>query len=390
MTDGGAVRLPQIRQRLLERQDPLWKEALRIHYNAIVMDGHIDTPTLMLENDYDLSARHREGDSHVDLPRMYDGGLDAPFFSIYVPPKAGHGEDATRYARRMIAEAKRQIAAHPDSAALATTADEVRRITRSGRKAILMGLEGGEALAGSPGVLAELRREGIRYVTLTHIHTTSWADASQDAPRWDGLNDQGRQLVREMNRLGVLVDLSHTSDATFYDALEVTRAPVILSHSSMRALSPNERNADDQMLRAIAKNGGVVMINFFEAMVNQKMNRADIDEVHRRIPGLNRYNLWDVFYEVKRERGYPNATVDDVIDHIDHAVKVAGVDHVGLGSDFDGVFLLPTDLKDVTRLPWLTYGLLKRGYSEQDIYKILGGNTLRVLDAADRVARTMR
>ncbi|MFB3133824.1 MAG: dipeptidase [Rhodothermales bacterium] len=390
MVDSGAVAMPEPRRRFLLEQDSLWAEALRIHYNALVVDGHIDTPLLMLDEGYRFGTRHRSYESHVDLPRMFDGGLDAAFFSIYVAPPYGEGERATERARMMMAEVKRQVAAHADSVALATSAAAVRRLTKAGKKAVLMGLEGGHALAASPDVLRALYDEGIRYVTLTHINTNAWADASQALPRWNGLNDLGRRLVQEMNRLGMLVDLAHVSDATFYDALAVSQAPVLVSHSSMRALTPSVRNLDDAMLRALAQNGGVVMINFFDAMVNPHLDASVMAEVYRRLPEAQRYNLWNVVYAVKRERGLPGATLDDVLDHLDHAVSVAGIDHVGLGSDFDGVFDLPAGLEDVTRLPHVTYGLLRRGYSEEAIYKILGGNVLRVLEEAERVAATLR
>ena len=296
MVDSGAVAMPEPRRRFLLGQDSLWAEALRIHYNALVVDGHIDTPLLMLDEGYRFGTRHRSYESHVDLPRMFDGGLDAAFFSIYVAPPYGEGERATERARMMMAEVKRQVAAHADSVALATSAADVRRLTKAGKKAVLMGLEGGHALAASPDVLRALYDEGIRYVTLTHINTNAWADASQALPRWNGLNDLGRRLVQEMNRLGMLVDLAHVSDSTFYDALDASQAPVLVSHSSMRALTPSVRNLDDAMLRALAENGGVVMINFFDAMVNPHLDASVMAEVYRRLPEAQRYNLWNVVY----------------------------------------------------------------------------------------------
>ncbi len=384
MTDGGAIRLPAVRQRLLAREDSLWSEALRIHYNAIVIDGHIDTPSLMLDEGYDFGARHRSAEAHVDLPRMIEGGLDAAFFSLYISPQHPEGPAATARARRLI-EAVR--AALGDSLVLATTADEVRAAARSGKKAALMGLEGGHGLAASPAVLAELYAAGVRYVTLTHIYPNAWADASQAPPRWNGLNALGERMVREMNRLGMMVDLAHVSDATFYDALRVSRAPVIVSHSSARALTDGVRNVDDAMLRRLAQNGGVLMINYFDPMVNPRLTPEVMKEVYARLPGGDYHNLWDVVYQVRRERGIPGASLSDVVDHIDHAVQVAGIDHVGLGSDFDGVFDLPAGLQDATRLPWITYELLKRGYTEPQLYKILGGNVLRVMDEAAEIAR---
>lgn len=389
MVDSGAVAMQGAWRQMLVQRDSLWAEALRIHYNAIVLDGHIDTPLLMLDDGYQFTQRHAAHQSHVDLPRMFEGGLDAAFFSIYVAPYFGESERATSRARAMMAELKKQIATRPDSVQIATSAADVRRLTRAGKKAILMGLEGGHALASSPEVLRDLYGEGIRYVTLTHINTNAWADASQAPARWNGLNELGRTLIAEMNRLGVLVDLSHTSDSTFYDALAVTQAPVLVSHSSIRTLTPGVRNVDDAMLQALAENGGVVMINFFDAMVNQQQAEA-MAATRSRLPGDNLTHLWNTLYTVRGERGTPGASLDDVLDHIDHAVQVAGIDHVGLGSDFDGVFDLPDGLQDVTRLPWITHGLLQRGYSEADIYKILGGNALRVMDEAEAVAQQLQ
>jgi membrane dipeptidase len=355
LSDGGAVRLGEPMKSRLVADDSLWARALQVHYDAIVTDGHIDTPSLMLDDAYDFGERHRprSGSQHVDLPKMTEGGLDAPFFSIYVARSYGETPAATQRAEAMIAELKRQVESL-DGIAMAYSADDVVRLTRAGTKAALMGLEGGHALQASEEVLERLAAAGIRYVTLTHTNTNGWADSSADVARWGGLNDTGRALVRAMNRLGVLVDLSHVSDSTFYDALAVTRAPVILSHSSVRALTDHPRNASDAMLRALADNGGVIMINFFPRYVAQGGNAG--------------------------------ATVDDLLDHIDHAVRVAGVDHVGLGSDFDGVPSLPRGMEDATKLPFLTYGLLQRGYSEEDVRKILGGNTLRVLAEAERIA----
>ena len=352
LSDGGRIVMPQAQADRLIASDSLWADALRIHYDALVVDGHVDTPSLMLDRGYRLADRHR-GD-HLDLPRMVEGGLDAAFFSIYVARSYGEGGAATDRALAMIDEVLRQVDA-ADGAEVARTAADVRAIRQRGGRAVLMGLEGGHALQGSPEVLRQLWANGIRYVTLTHSNTNSWADAATDAPRWDGLNGLGRELVAEMNRLGVLVDLSHVSDDAFFDALEATAAPVILSHSSCRAVHDHARNASDEMLAALAENGGVVMVNFYSAYV-----------------------------------GRGRVTVDDVLDHIDHAVRVAGADHVGLGSDFDGVPALPDGLGDATRLPWITYGLLKRGHSEADVRKILGGNVMRVLAEAERVSAQLR
>ena len=385
--DGGSIEMAPIRQHILVRQDSLWREALRIHYNALVFDGHIDTPSLMLDRNYQLSERHPAHAAHVDLPRMFEGGLDAAFFAIYIAPGYGEGDRATQRAMNMIDVVKRQVA-QTDSAEIALTSDEVISIAQSGRKAILLGLEGGHATGGSPERLQAYYDAGVRYLGLTHINSNSFADASQAPPRWDGLNDSGRDLIRAMNRMGMLVDLSHASDDTFWDVLEVTSVPVMLSHSSARALVDNVRNVDDDMLRAVAANGGIVMVNYFDAVVNPELTPDVMEEVYRRSGDRvgRLHDLWTTVYDVRRERGISSATVTDVVDHIDHIARVAGIDHVGLGSDFDGVFDLPSGLQDVTRLPWITYELLRRGYSEEDLYKILGGNMLRVMREVERMA----
>ena len=352
LSDGGTIAMPTDQADRLIASDPLWADALRIHYDALVIDGHIDTPTLMLDRGYDLGTRH-SGD-HVDLPRMVEGGLDGAFFSIYVARAYGEDERATQRAVAMIEEVLRQ-ADETEGVEVARSSGDVRAIRQRGGRAVLMGLEGGHALQGSPDVLRRLWANGIRYVTLTHTNTNSWADASTDRAVWGGLNDLGRELVAEMNRLGVLVDLSHVSDATFADALATTTAPVILSHSSCRALRDHARNVSDEMLAALAGNGGVIMINFYRTYV-----------------------------------GRGRVTLETVLDHIDHAIRVAGPDHVGLGSDFDGVPSLPTGLGDVTRLPWVTYGMLQRGHSEETVRKVLGGNVMRVLAEAERVSQETR
>ena len=393
-TDGGAVRLPDSLRARLVAEDPLWEAALRLHYDAVVMDGHVDTPSLMLDEGYRLGERHapQPGRAHVDLPRMVEGGLDAPFFSIFVSRHYGEGPEATARALAMIAEVERQVAAL-DGVEIARSAADVLRITLEGKKAVLLGLEGGHALQASEDVLRRLYDAGIRYVTLTHTNTNGWADSSQDAPRHDGLSERGVALVHAMNRLGVLVDVSHASDATFADALAASRAPVIASHSSARALVPNPRNLTDDQLRALAANGGVALVNFFADVVNGALDAEVMAAVERRLArehGGDGAMLWEAIRTEAAARGLRRATLDDVLDHLDHVARVAGVDHVGLGSDFDGVTALPEGLGDVTRLPWLTYGLLRRGYSEDDVRKVLGGNLLRVMAEAEAIAAEER
>lgn len=352
--DGGAVAMPRSTVAALVARDTLWRRALALHFDALVLDGHVDTPTLMLDRGYDFATRHDAATSHVDLPRMVEGGLDAAFFSLYVSRAYGERRDAHERAVALIDEIERQVAALP-VAEIARTGADVRRITRAGRRAVLLGLEGGHATRARIDVLEDLAARGVRYVTLTHTNSNSFADASTDAPRHGGLNETGRELVRAMNRLGVVVDLSHVSDSTAYDALAVTSAPVMMSHSSAAALYRHPRNVNDDLLRAVGRNGGVVMVNFYATYL-----------------------------------GSGRVTLDTVLDHIEHVSRVAGVDHVGLGSDFDGVDRLPDGLEDATRLPWITYGLLRRGWREADVRKVLGLNALRVLEAAERVAATSR
>ncbi|MEM1118367.1 MAG: dipeptidase [Bacteroidota bacterium] len=346
--DLASVPLPEAVVDSLLAQDALWADALRIHHSALVVDGHVDTPSRMLGDGHRLGARSTR--HHVDLPRMVEGGLDAAFFAAYVPRTFGESAAGTDQALALIDEVNRQVAGL-DEVEIARTAADVRRITEAGRRAVLLALEGGHALQGDAAVLGRLAEAGVRYVTLTHMNTNAWADASTDVARWGGLNDLGRDLVREMNRLGVLADLSHVSDATFADVLAVSEAPVIVSHSSCRALFDHPRNVPDDLLRALARNGGVLMVNFYDAYL-----------------------------------GDSDVTTEDVLDHLDHAIAVAGADHVGLGSDFDGVPSLPAGLEDATRLPWITYGMLRRGHSEAVVRKVLGENVLRVLEAAEAVA----
>ena len=350
--DGGAVALPDSVVRALVEQDPLWREALRVHYDAVVVDFHLDTPMHLVDDGVQLAERAapRPASRHADGPRLREGGLDAPVFSVYVARSYGEGDAAADRARTLLGQAQRQVAALP-TAESARTAADVLRIARAGRTAVLYGLEGGHALGRGPDVLRELAARGLRYVTLTHAGTTSWADSATDAPRWDGLNDLGREMVAEMNRLGVLVDLSHASDATFWDALKASTAPPILSHSSCRALHDVPRNASDAMLRALADAGGAVFVNAYPGALTSG-----------------------------------DAELSDYLDHIEHALRVAGPDAVGIGSDFDGVPAMPRGLEDVTRLPWVTHGLLRRGWPEATVRKVLGGNALRVLRAAERLA----
>lgn len=365
-------------------------EALRLHREALVVDGHNDVTTFLLDYGYDLGMDGADpgkrsaavywlallrgvlpapsGDAlrtSTDLRRMREGGLDVQFFSIY--PDPGRFGDAPRArALAMIDVLEEQVARHRDELALARSVADVRRIVAAGRIAALMGLEGGHAIENDLAHLRDFHARGIRYMTLTWSTTNEWADSSGDGARHGGLSPFGREVVREMNRLGMLVDVSHVSDETFWDALEVTQAPLIASHSSARALVDHPRNLSDDMLRAVAENGGVVMINFAESYVDPR-----------------KAGVWPTIRFWLLHLGWEDTPFEMLVDHFDHAIRVAGVDHVGLGSDFDGTLFLPAGMKDVADLPNLTAALLERGHSPEDVRKVLGENVLRVLEEAE-------
>jgi membrane dipeptidase len=341
--------------------------------------------------------------TQTDLRRLKAGGLGAVFFAIYVdgrftPKTPGARSHAYERARALIAAVQAQTRAHPESLELATTATDITRIKRSGKVAVLLGLEGGFAIENSLEKLRALHALGVRYMTLTHWSTTEWADSSGDmedptVKHHGGLTDLGREIVREMNRLGVLVDVSHVADRTFFDVLDTSRAPIIASHSSMRALADHPRNLTDDMLRALARNGGVVMINFFDGFTDRR--KAEVvkhtAEKRRQLQALYPNDAARVNREVEAwwaAHGFPRTPLATLVDHIEHAVRVAGVDHVGLGSDFDGVPLdmVPQGVDDVAGFPNITLELLRRGRSPEEVTKILGGNLLRVLREAERLA----
>ena len=380
------------------RDERLWQRALQIQRRAIVVDTHNDITTPMTNDDYDLSGTPPTP-YRTSIERMKKGGLTAEFFSLYVKPwYVDHG-GAARRTLDMIDSVYRAIERHPRDLMLATSAADIRRAKQQGKIAALMGIEGGHAIEDSLPTLREFYRLGVRYMTLTWNNTNNWADANRPPKRHNGLSDFGKEVVREMNRLGMLVDVSHVSDETMSDALDVSKAPIIASHSSARALSNVPRNIPDDLLRRIAKNGGVVQVNFYSLFVDEKTVKPQSDERDARIKAQQA--AIDEKYKDDPERRaeesdkleaanpLPPLPISKLIDHIDHIVKVAGIDHVGIGADFDGANDMPEGAQDVSMLPNLTYELLKRGYSEPDIRKILGENLLRVMAQAERVARTM-
>ncbi|HEV3062214.1 MAG TPA: dipeptidase [Vicinamibacterales bacterium] len=369
-------------------------QAARVHERAIVVDTHADTTQrLVFDPKFNIGERH--GDGNIDIPRMKDGGLDALFFSIWVPSDVT-GPPAVKRAFDQIDAVREAVRAHPNDLVLATTAADVRRAANEHKIAALMGVEGGHMIDDDMRLLRDYAALGVRYMTLTHFKNNNWADSSTDKPAHNGLTPFGKDVVREMNRLGVMVDISHVADKTFYDALAVTTVPVIASHSSCRAIANHPRNMTDDMLRALAKNGGVVMINYHAAFLSEEFRVASekrngtvvasMDAMSKKCGGNEACTTMEserADHEAMAKGELPKVMWEKIIEHIDHAVKIAGADHVGLGSDFDGA-TMPIGLEDVSKLPKITDALLKKGYSEQDVEKILGGNILRVMEAVEK------
>jgi membrane dipeptidase len=356
--------------------------ARKIAAEAVGIDSHIDTVQRVLVMGEDLSKRWDVG--HVDIPRLREGGIHAPFFALWVPVYFP-GAEAVRRTLDLRDAMQSLFEAHKDQIEMATTAADIKRIVKANKIAAFLSIEGGHTINDDLRVLRMYYQLGIRAMTLTHSRNNNWADSATDKPQHNGLTDFGKEVVREMNRLGMLVDISHVADKTFYDTLAVTTKPVIASHSSMRALSDVPRNVTDEMLWALAKNGGVLGITFGEGFINPKdadALRAAI-EIETTAPPMTGRTLDDYAAEDVRNlfgtRVKVAATVEDVADHIDHAVKIAGIDHVGIGSDFDGVSGPPNGLDDVSKMPALIEVLLERNYSERDLKKILGENYLRVI-----------
>jgi len=369
--------------------------ALRVYREAFVVDTHNDMPSRILDDGYDPDARHAPGfgpkEGHTDLPRLVESGLTAEFLSAWIdaPYAATPGASFDR-AMQHVATIHAFVDRHPDRLRFATTAADVRRAKQDGKVAILIGVEGGHAIESSLDRLRDLHARGVRYMTLTWNNGLPWAGAAfgEGGTRTGGLTAFGRDVVREMNRLGMLVDVSHVSDSTFFDAIAASSVPVIASHSSARALSDSPRNLTDDQLRAIARNGGVVNVNFYSRFIDSRYRmraeavEAQVAAARRALgPGPDSAAAAARISAMRDSlfAAIPPTPFSVLIDHIDHIARVAGVDHVGLGSDFDGVSALPLGMEDVTRLPRIAQALLDRGYSETDVKKVLGGNMLRVM-----------
>jgi membrane dipeptidase len=370
-------------------------EAMEIHRTAILIDGHNDLPWQFREKK-DLSFRRIDitkvqKNLHTDIPRLRQGGMGAQFWSAWVPTETMKDGTAVRETLEQIDVIYRMVKSYPDTFEMAYSVDDILRIHNQGKIASLIGIEGGHSIDNSLGVLRMLYALGARYMTLTHAENLDWADSATDQPKHRGLTPFGEEVVLEMNRLGMLVDISHVSAETMKHTLRVTRAPVIASHSSAYALANHPRNVPDDVLEMVAKNGGVIMVNFFPGFIVPEAARAMKDmfavsrDLRARYPKKEEYQ--EAIRAWMKEHPYPTGSVHTVVDHIEHIIKVAGIDHVGLGSDFDGITKVPQQLEDVSCYPNITQELLNRGYKKEDIHKVLGGNLLRVFRQVEEVAR---
>ena len=380
------------------RDERLWQRALKLHRSSVVVDTHNDILSIMLDEDYDLGTPS-VGKYHTDIARMKEGGVTAEFLSVYVDRTYAEKGGAARRALDLIDVAYRAVERHPNDLVMAYNSEDIRRAEKQNKIAILMGIEGGHAIEDSLFALRNFYRLGVRYMTLTHNNTNNWADACCDAAKHNGLSEFGKEVVREMNRIGMLVDVSHVSDKTMADVFDTTTAPVIASHSSARALADRPRNIPDDLLRRFKQNGGVVMINFYPVFLDQKAIEASAAREARLRPERERLReqfkddpkrLEEELNKLTAANPLPPTPLSVLIDHFDHVAKVAGIDHVGIGSDFDGVPYLPVGMEDISKLPAVTYELLRRGYSEGDVRKVLGENFMRAFAQAERVARGSR
>jgi membrane dipeptidase len=378
--------------------DDISARAKKLHFSSLIVDTHDDTTQRFLDGKFELGPRNAMGS--IDIPRMREGNLGAIFFSVWIPSKV-RGTEAVHRALVQIDAVREQVRKYPKDLTLATTADEIREAHKQGKIAALMGVEGGHMINSDLGILHKFADLGVRYMTLTHSGNDEWADSSTDKPEHNGLTPFGKDVIREMNKLGVMVDISHVSDKTFYDVLEISRAPLIASHSSCRAICDAPRNMTDQMMKDLAAKGGVVQINYHvgflsqefrnEEKANPEINKSIALEVQKRCGDNEGCQLIEgdrITREYVAQGRLPKVDYLKIIEHVDHAVKVAGIEHVGLGSDFDGANM-PYGMEDATKLPYITEALLQKGYSEGDVKKILGENTLRLMADVERVSHEL-
>jgi membrane dipeptidase len=379
--------------------DDIAERAHRLHFSSIVLDTHDDTTQRFFSKNYDLGQRNPDG--HVDIPRMREGGMNGIFFSIWIDGRI-MGPPAVQKALDQIDAVHQNVQKYSKDLVFCRTAEDVRRAHAQGKIAALIGVEGGHMIGNDIRILRMFGDLGVRYMTLSHFYNDEWADSSTDKPVHNGLTEFGKDIVREMNRQGIMVDISHVSDKTFYDALEVSKAPLIASHSSCRAISNHPRNMTDQMIKDLAAKGGVIQINYEKSFIDQAYKDASdklsggvvaqFDQL-KKACGDDQECFGQKMAEQEKqataEGKLPHVSWERIIQHIDHTVKLVGADHVGLGSDFDGA-TMPDGLEDCSKLPKITEALLRKGYSEDDIRKILGGNTLRVMEQVERVSREMQ
>jgi membrane dipeptidase len=383
---------------VVNAQTDISQQARDLHFNSIVVDTHDDTTQRLLDPKFDLGARHADGS--VDIPRMRDGGLDAIFFSIWIPGTVT-GRVAVQRALQQIAAVRPTVARHPNDLVLCGTADEVRRTAAAKKIAVLMGVEGVHMINNDLATLDQFYTLGVRYMTLTHTVNTDWADSSGDKPAHNGLTPFGKQVVVEMNRLGMMVDISHVADKTFYDVLATSQAPVLASHSSCRAICSAPRDMTDEMIKALAAHGGVIQINYHVGFLSQEFQDAQKNhpEIGKQIDVESKKRCGEdeacqlieadkITRELVAQGKLPKVDWTRIVDHIDHAVKLVGADHVGLGSDFDGANM-PYGMEDASHLPQITSALLAKGYLPADIQQILGGNTLRLMQDVEATAQKM-
>ena len=382
--------------------DGLENTAARIHERALTIDTHVDTPMRLVGKGFDIGVRHDTGaqGGRVDLPRMKEGGLDAIFFAVYLGQgeRTAEGNERVKQEVLQIFDAiHKAVAQYPDLAVLATTSDEASRIEAQGKRAIYVGIENGYVLGKDLSLVKTYYDLGARYITLCHTRNNDICDSSTDkkGPEHHGLSEFGKQVVQEMNRLGMMVDISHVSDETFYDVLKVSQAPVIASHSCARALCDNPRNLTDDMLQALAKKGGVIQICILDAYVKTPPPNPARDQALQELRNAygefeklgedKKREMFEKWEEINRQYPQSDASVSNVVDHIDHVVKTIGIDYVGIGTDFDGGGGL-SDCRDVSQMGNITQELVRRGYTEEQIHKIWGGNFLRVFREVERLA----
>jgi membrane dipeptidase len=383
---------------LLKLASTISIQARDLHFRSIVIDTHVDTAQRLVFDQFDLGTLHSDGS--VDIPRLREGGVGAVFFAIWTPGNIT-GPSAVDRALAQFEAIGRQVALHPNDLSAARTADDIRQARLDGKIALLTAVEGGHLINRDLEVLRRYFRLGARYMTLTHSLNVEWADASTDQPKHNGLTKFGEQVIEEMNRLGMMVDISHVSDKTFYDVLAISQAPVIATHSSCRARCDSPRDLSDQMIRDLASNAGVIQINFHMGFLSQAFRNAWKENPSLQIEADSRAsqrcgeNLacrllvsGDLIREFVQQGKLPRVEWTEIVEHIDYAVNLVGTDHVGFGSDFDGADM-PYGMEDASRLPQITDALLKKGYSESDIQKILGGNILRLMQDVEAIARKM-